>query len=297
MMANGPVKSKGVRELSRNPYLSDDNVATLKPSVFAYMDILGYSEMVKRSAATGDSQNMLRKVHSALSQGRGILEDAAIKDDLPKFVEKDTYALKAFTDNVVLGWPIRSDAESEFGQAFSKLAYFQLQMALNGFFVRGAISVGDVYIDDIAVFGGALIEAYEGEGSLARDPRIVLTSSAIGPVKTHLTYYREPEFAPQTRELLCDADGQWFLNYLEETLIAEYEIGPDYDSIFSHKTMVENRLAEYSSSPSIFAKYAWVAGYHNSFCDLHSQYFEQKHKIDLQLFRAVPKLITEHWAR
>ena len=42
--------------------------------------------------------------------------------------QKNNFALKAFTDNIVLAWPVLDDAESEFGLAFLKLAYFQLQM-------------------------------------------------------------------------------------------------------------------------------------------------------------------------
>src|SRR5437879_6285601 len=114
--------------------------------------------------------------------------------------------------NIVMGWPIRSDGEAELGSAFSALSWFQFEMVNAGYFIRGAISVGNVYLDDIAVVGGGLIEVYEGESSLARDPRIILTKSAMEAVKEHLNYYGAASgggsHAPQNRELLKDADGQ-----------------------------------------------------------------------------------------
>jgi len=164
---------------------------------------------------------------------------------------KDTYALKAFTDNIVIGWPIHDDAEMEFGSAFHRLGMFQLKMALRGYFVRGAISVGPAYVDEITVFGDALAEAYIGESKHARDPLIILASSAVATSKEHLGYYHQPAHAPHVRDILKDADGQWFLNYLDTILIAEHEQGPFYEELIQDKVAVERKLQEYVGNPPI----------------------------------------------
>jgi hypothetical protein len=257
------------------------------------MDILGYREMIETSEKEGEQQELLTKLHKVLADARGFLENTH-----PDIVEiyqyiEDDFALKAFTDNIVIGWPIEDDAESETGVAFSKLAQFQFSMAIEGFFVRGAVSIGLAYIDEIAVFGNALTQAYVGEATLARDPRIILMPSMAKAVKQHLKYYDSATWAPQTRDLLCDSDGQWFINYLDYILSAEEEIGPYYKGLLDHKVSVEQKLHAYKVNPNIFAKYAWVAGYHNFFCDLHSKYFSDEHKINIELFRAPPKLIID----
>jgi len=279
--------------ISRNPYHIEDQAPTLRLSVFVLMDILGYSEMIGRSQEAGKQQEMLRKLHQVLTKGRDWLEGKELFLSSEKSLKKDDFALKAFTDNIVIGWPVLDDAESEFGSAFFKLAYFQFQMVLEGFFVRGALSVGEAYVDEITVFGSALVEAYAGEAELARDPRIILTSSAVKTAKKHLKYYKNPRTAPHVRDVLRDSDGQWFINYLDCILIAEDEQGPFYEDFTKHKTIVENKLAEYKSNPGIWSKYAWVAGYHNYFCDLHSRYFNDEHRINVELFRASPALIVE----
>jgi hypothetical protein len=156
-------------------------------------------------------------------------------------------------------------------------------MAIEGFFVRGAISVGDAYVDDVAVFGDALVEAYEGEGR-ARDPRVILTDSAVEAVKQHLTYYPDGRDAPQVSAVLRDSDGQWFVNYLECVLLAEDEHGPFYKEFGRHKLAVQAKLAEHKGSPPVWSKYAWVANYHNFFCDLHPHDFAEEHRIDVKLF-------------
>lgn len=278
--------------MSRNPYLQDGEEPTLVRSVFSFMDVLGYTDLIKSSERDG-VELTLRRIHSALSKGRDWLEEKGRSEETRNYFKKDLFALKAFTDNIVIGWPVRNDAESELGGAFFKLAMFQFQMVLDGFFVRGAISVGEAYVDEIVVFGDALIEAYEGELKLARDPRIILTHSAVEAAKQHLGYYPSPHHAPHVSYVLRDSDGQWFLNYLDCVLWAGDEHGPFYDDLLKHKAAVESKLAQYKGSPAIWSKYAWVASYHNYFCDFNARYFGAEHKVDIELFKQSPGLIVD----
>ena len=160
--------------MSRNPYENVEGAPQLRRSVFVFMDILGYENLTRVAELDRTQQELLQRLHSALSNGRKDLEEkheglAVLK----KLTTKDRYALKAFTDNIVIAWPIIDDAEVELGSAFSKVAWFQFKMALEGFFIRGAISIGETYVDDIVVFGDALTQAHTGESRRARDPRII----------------------------------------------------------------------------------------------------------------------------
>lgn len=268
--------------------------------MLAFFDILGYIDSAKGAYEGGRQAEMLTALYAALTRGRNWLEERTFGEDFKDIDEainnafaKDRYALKAFTDNIVVGWPIRDDAESELGDAVSKLVDFQFHMAVAGFFVRGAIAIGDAYVDDIVVFGKALLDAHEAESRIARDPRIVLTQPAIEALKLHLTYYAYPRYTRHVRTVLRDADGQWFLNYLEAVLYAADDVGPAYGALLQHKEVVEAKLARFKSEPSIWSKYAWVAGYHNYFCETNSNWFNDTHRINLELFRAMPGLIVD----
>lgn len=255
------------------------------------MDILGYRRLIQEATENGTQSEFLATLHQALFEARQWLEDAFYPNK-EQVTEKDLYALKAFTDNIVMGWPIHEDAEWEFGDAFGKLSIFQFHMLVSGFFVRGAISLGDAYIDEFVVSGDALVEAYDAESRLARDPRIILTDSAISAVKSHIEYYSPASFAPQARELLMDSDGQWFLNYLEQVVFPLSDDNPEHEHLERHKKAVENSLTKYKNQPREFSKIAWVAEYHNFFCDLHSQCFDNAYRIETELFRAPPKPIV-----
>jgi hypothetical protein len=51
---------------------------------------------------------------------------------------------------------------------------YQLSMALDDYFIRGAISVGELFLDPNTAFGPALLEAHDLESNVARDPRVIL---------------------------------------------------------------------------------------------------------------------------
>jgi hypothetical protein len=253
--------------------------------------------MMRRTERERQKDAFLCQVHEALSKGRDWLRYNDLGTRLVG--ERDTHVMKAFTDNIVIGWPLggrsrREDGESELGDAFSRLANFQLEMANAGSFVRGAIALGDAYIDDIAVFGSGFMEAYEAESRLARDPRIILTPSATEAVQKHIAYYGKAESAPQYRDLYRDIDGQWFLSYLESILFGVHEElqGPMYHELDRHKHSVESRLREFRSEPRIWSKYAWVANYHNYFCDQNREHFNDTHKIDWGIADTRPSRIA-----
>ena len=268
--------------MSRNPYRRNGGPPRLRRSVFALVDILGYGDLIETARARDDQQGLLETLHGALSSSRKWLDDRDSPEWSRTYVGEDRFSLKAFTDNIAIGWPIvrpRRDGEGELGAAFGDLAPFQLTMVNEGFFVRGAVSVGDVYVDEIAVFGEALLEAYRGERELARDPRIVLTESAKRRARTHVGYYRDRHESPQNRVLVRDTDGQWFLNYLDAILVPGMD--PFFHELERHKASVQSRLDEYGRKPAIFSKYSWTAGYHNYFCDLHGF---QDYRIDVDAF-------------
>lgn len=274
--------------MSKNPYHVTGQEPSLIESVFVFMDILGYKDLIQQSSSDGSQEQVLRKLHVALSEGRKYLEGEAQQ---PRS-GKNLFALKAFTDNIVIGWPVHDSAEAKFGSVLMDLGIFQLLMANEGFFIRGALAVAPAYVDEIAVFGDALTETYIGESQLARDPRIILTRSAIEATKQHLNLHREPSKAPSARDILKDSDGQWFLNYLESVLIAEHEYGPYFDELMQHKKNVEQKLEEHYTNPPVWSKYTWVASYHNYFCNLYPHHFDAKYRIDMDLFRASPELIV-----
>ncbi len=234
-------------------------------SYCAFLDVLGFSERILASYKDGSADELLGKFHKILARG------------IARFTENTDESMlyfKSFTDNVVLAHPrFSEDMESEFGFILWAIKEYQFDMALNGFFIRGGLAVDQLFMDANSVYGPALLEAYRLESKVAVNPVVVLCDNTMKLVNKHLTYYGES--APQLRDVLKGPDGRYFLNYLTECIIEGDE--GDYlvhEHLRSHKTQIESALKAYVAIPAVFAKFTWLASYHNYFCDMVSSFPE-----------------------
>jgi len=261
----------------RNPYINAQGQRELQKSIIAFVDILGFRELVRNAKKAGKSQEVFTDFHQVLSTWFNRIED--MKKDTFKmpFVggKKDNYTIRIFTDCIAIGCPIKKDGYkynfiegcNEFFDILSTLYIFQLEMINLGYFVRGAIAVDELYMDDIIIYGNGISEAYETESKHAKFPRIILTESAKNlfqeidkafsnkKIENYLTSY-----------LYKDSDGLLFLNYLESIKIGEsnYEFVGELEK---HKEMLRKKLSEFRNKPQILEKYVWAAKYHNLFCN------------------------------
>jgi len=237
-------------------------------SYCTFLDVLGFSERIRASYKDGSANKLLESFHKILA--RSIAE-------LKKSTDESMLYFKSFTDNVVLAHPrFSDDMESEFGFILWAINEYQFQMALKGFFIRGGLAVDQLFMDENSVYGAALLEAYRLESKVAVNPVVVLCDNTMKLVDKHLTYY-SGEVAPQLRDVLKGPDGRYFLNYLTECIIEgddrEYL---DDKSLRRHKKQIEAALKVYAAVPTVFSKFAWLAAYHNYFCDMVSNYPEYK---------------------
>ncbi|HEY8036875.1 MAG TPA: hypothetical protein VIF37_14940 [Methylobacter sp.] len=161
----------------------------------------------------------------------------------------------------------------------------------NGFFVRGAIAVDELYMDDVTIYGIGLIDAYEAESKQAKYPRIILTESAEVMFREIDKGFQTQNFDNYTshnylsRYLNRDCDGLFFLNYLESINIAD---NPFLEVLEQHKTVIEDRLKKYHDESDILEKYVWAANYHNWFCNHDNN---NEYRIDLTQYQMQSSIV------
>ncbi|MFK4308430.1 hypothetical protein ABH957_003106 [Bacillus sp. RC242] len=247
------------------PQYNPDNPSLLD-SIVCFTDILGFSNLILQSPNRLHGNQLLKNLHTILKN-----QYAELKIMNPQG------QLKTFTDNVILAYPIFEDGEGQSGNLFMSFINYQLEMTMNGYFLRGGVAVGDYYGDDDFAYGSALIEAHNLECSSANYPRIILSKKMVRMVAKHLGYYGKSGEAPQSLHLLKDIDDIVFVNYLYG-LKEEYEYMTGDKSeyiqkIQQHKDIVFSNLSVYkkNNNDKLYSKYEWVAQYHNYYCD---QYFE-----------------------
>ena len=243
-----------------SPYAPKEGPPKTLKSVVAYLDILGFTQEVQTASDAGEADALLQRFDAAIRKWYDSLRDNAdAGEERPRIWE-----LKAFTDIVVIGHPILWDGEAELGHVFTDVALLQLGLAHEGFFVRGGIAVGSLYMDEDIVFGNGLLDAHAAEQN-ADAPRVVLAESAVAFVGRHVEYYASVEISPQNEHLFVDEDGRMVVSYLS-SLWPDRTEQPHFDWLAKHRDVVTKKLGMYRAQPRVWAKYAWVARYHNFFC-------------------------------
>jgi hypothetical protein len=137
-------------------------------------------------------------------------------------------------------------------------AALQINLAISGFFIRGAMTVGQAHLRDSLLYGPALVEAYELEQTQAVNPRIVLSKEAINCMRDAMNdrdVEEEPPF------LMREQDGTVFVDYLD--VISE-DVEDPAVGLRLHKDRVEAELAKHVGDARRWEKYRWVAEYHNA---------------------------------
>ena len=211
------------RRESDNPYVDAGGKPRLLPSIVALIDILGYQGMIRDATKReSGSLDLPTKLQATVS---GAVSHLRQKTPGPFF-----WMTKTFTDNFVLGYPIDPHrGETNPGDSCrrkelalriiaGRVAAFQMEMTRGGFFVRGAIAVGDMHVDEDVVYGPALLCAHDAEQEIARDPRVILTDSALGVIGAEQQRPAVPRHSRHEEPILEGCDGKQFVNYLASVL-------------------------------------------------------------------------------
>jgi len=201
---------------------------------------------------------------------------------------------RIFTDNIIIAVPVTtsSDLEEELGIVITSLAEFQLHLARNGYFVRGGVSYGPFVMDEDVTFGGALLDAYQLESQKAVFPRIVFSENLAQVIKHHLGFYTNSYKSPHNGYLLRDVDGVIFLNYLYNPL--GWSDGEELPEILrEHRVWILERLKQFAGIPTIWAKYKWLADYHDFFVETWTdQDISEELLLGTEVIRAKPELLV-----
>jgi hypothetical protein len=273
-------------DVQLNPYKDEHGAPKLRLSVAAFVDFLGYSEYIEDAfKEPGRGEKELMRLRGALDVAYSYLKQRSTQETFGGPLDLQ---VRTFTDNLIIGCPIPEGEDSfwpriQIESVITYVGEVQAQLARDGYFIRGAISVGELYIDEDIVFGPALMEAHRAEQQLAVFPRVILCGSAEEP-------FTEREVDRKVSDVLVDSDQRIFIDFLESTVMIAYpDDRPFTEFLEGHKAAVMANLKKFADKPYIRAKYEWAATYHNTFCDNHPDLFGDDDKIPHTLLASRPR--------
>lgn len=161
-----------------------------KTGIVAFIDILGFKEIVKKSER---SPRLLNTIYQSLEflkkrelpdkwnlQLIEIEEDAQKRNIIDFNIAERTYS-SAFSDSIVISVIVDDNNINEsLSTLLANLAFVGSKFIMDGILIRGGITIGKIIHNEKGiVFGQGLIDAYYLESRAARYPRIILSDKLI----------------------------------------------------------------------------------------------------------------------
>jgi hypothetical protein len=237
-----------------------------EPSIISLFDILGFKDLLGRA---GEDANAVSEMLSLARRFSTPDEGAA-----------ENFGWKSinFSDTVVRAVPIVSDANVKvrLGIVFYELtdvAHLQVNLLFRNVLIRGAVTIGRIFMKADVVFGPGLVDAHLLESKHALYPRVIVDKRVLKALKeipllrSHLF---DEEMSYINRLVRKDTDGHLFVDYLRYALDNSddnYEYGT---LILAHKELVEEQILGASAldgrtryGKSRKQKAEWLRRYHN----------------------------------
>jgi hypothetical protein len=230
-----------------------------RKSLFCFLDILGFSQMVGTESA-GSIKGILDVLR----------KHAQPSPNIHKMLEM---SFLTFSDCTIRSTPIRSKSNRRaptglLWNELMSLMFAQVGLISEGYFLRGALTIGKICARKTRVFGPALVRAHSLESEFAIYPRIVIDPVVFEeyesePLLRNEIHDLETEKKYIARLVRRDSDGLYFLDYLRACLSEFNEEGQELLFLLDHKRLIVKNGARLDGLNKIAAKYLWLATYHN----------------------------------
>lgn len=238
--------------------------------IVTFFDILGFRAMLA-SMHPKDIAESLAIFRKASGQ-----DTPLASGDGPYAAAPETTRVEIVSDAIVRVTPNAVDSVTNMSGLFNELTALkeiQLECLQRGILLRGATTIGPMYIDpDPAgpVFGPGLVEAFEMESREVFYPRIAVHSDVVERYRRNADAALAASFTVDREmvALLLTQDGAG-LNYIDYIRVIFDDLNWSPDEVFaflqSHKSLVETGLQ--TPAGSIRRKYTWLRDYHNKSID------------------------------
>lgn len=238
--------------------LNEKPVLAYKKHLVAFLDVLGFREMIGRGA--------LEKIESYLKASEFTQKTLP---NLPFWEMK----MITFSDSIVLFVDVShlgkiQQATAATSSFLTTVSNMQLFLARHDIWLRGGVAVGDLFFDEKnrIVFGPSFIEAYDLESKHAKFPRVLVSQKLVGDLQcgspgeliakmNKMT--ATPVLFPWREGLSSNSSFQkdypLFINYLA------YLPKPENKALL--ETIVDHLVTASQASANTYEKYKWVADY------------------------------------
>ena len=245
-------------------------------ALITYFDILGFEALVE-----GRSASHIRSILD------GLHRESKPDDELARLSSMRYFN---FSDHVVRVTNLlaKGNVKSPTGLLFHEvlgIVHMQSQLLTEGVFIRGSLTVGEIYTGHGLIFGKGLNRAYKLESKVAKYPRIVIDPIALKIFATtpalKAAWHTHKEERTYLRSSIRrdQQDHVHFVDYLT-SMGEEIDEPADYAQfLIEHRDAIQTNRKRHRDAPRVLAKYNWLRRYHNSVVDRLRVGFLQTHRL------------------
>lgn len=175
-----------------------------------YIDLLGVKNAIKQDY-NDDFLNDIHMLYKNVS---------VIVNQMMPITGIEDCKFKIFSDNIIIAIPSNITQRDDhhpviaLNRAQTAAMFLQREFLKKDILIRGGVTYGKLYIDDVFVWGKALISAYELEDKIAIFPRIIVDKCILQKEFLNILdddFYHNLLSSYQVRE---DFDGEYYFDYL-----------------------------------------------------------------------------------
>ncbi len=230
--------------------------------IVTFLDILGFKNKLSNNGLNKAVQDLKACCrHAALGK-------LAKEHGNPYKLDNDKEFSLVMSDSIVRMRTLNSYAP--FFMELIDLVHAISDLSIQGFFIRGGISIGEVYYDPNSnlVVSKALSRSYKLESEIANIPRVIidpvllkLSGKDLRLKKEEHSFQEEKKYID--RLIRKDSDGHYFVDYLKAYFAELDNPNSDFPKVVNmHKEKIEIQL--HTEDLRVQQKYGWLAEYHNT---------------------------------
>lgn len=174
------------------------------PHFVAYLDLLAGKHLIQ-----SQEDESLNRLHSLLQ----VAKESSAHNSGALFPQ---CKVKIFSDNIIIACRLSGNPERDLPKINAALILISAMqivgMEMYHYLFRGGATIGNLFIDDVMVWGNGLVRASELECACAVYPRIIIDNPLMDMLKMDKNII-EGDFNKYAISL--DADNMYFLDYLK----------------------------------------------------------------------------------
>lgn len=261
---------------------------TYEHRLIAFIDILGFKEIVKQSETDTSKIELIYSVLEYLKDWEKTekwdlkfieIEESAQYKGVSNFDLRGRTNTTSFSDSIVVSVKVDQNVNEMASTLIVNLAYIGTVLLEKGILFRGGLTIGNIiHVDNGTVFGQGLIDAFMLETRSAKYPRIVLSDKLLNKLNYPITAKRNRY--PYHQYLDRFEDGCVGFHQLIYYQVIENwtEMTPELltESLRKVRKVIIGGLDSSFEKPEVFEKYNWLKEQYNKLIILSDFDFDTK---------------------